>query len=115
VLDFRIGGTKPMAEEMLSNTFAIGNLSPRERRFVAYWPLVPGKNRYAFNLFFTARNPRGFAIQQLRFAKIHGKWLSATEVKPYNSGKVLHSHINPNFPKRPDGRVDWNEEVYSEP
>lgn len=104
-----------MAEEMLSNTFSVGNLAAKTRRFVAYWPLVPGKMRYAFNFFFTARNARGFTIQQVRFAKVNGKWLSATEVTPYNSRKILYRHIDPSFPKRPDSKIDWNEQIYSNP
>jgi len=115
VLDFRVGGTKPLAEEMLSNTFSVGSLAPKTRRFVAYWPLVPGQTHYAFNFFFTARNARGFTIQQYRFAKINGKWLSATDVRPYNGGRVLHSHIDPNYPKRADGKIDWNSQLYSNP
>lgn len=114
VLDFRVDGTKPMAEEMLSNTFSVGSLAPKTRRFVAYWPLVPGKTRYAFNFFFTARNARGFTIQQYRFAKLNGKWLSATQVNAYTGGKVLYSHIDPDFPKRADGKIDWNDQVYSD-
>jgi hypothetical protein len=114
VADFRIGGTKPMAEEMLSNTFSVGNLAPNTRRFVAYWPLVPGKNRYGFNFFFTARNSRGFISQQVRFAKVNGGWVSATEVTPYNGGKTLFSRIDPKFPKRANGQIDWNAEDYSD-
>lgn len=115
VLDFRIMGTKPMAEEMLSNTFTVGNLAARERRFVSYWPLVPGKTHYGFNFFFTARNARGFTVQEIRFVKEKGKWLSATKVTPYNSRNVLYSRVDPGFPRRPDGQIDWNDEAYSNP
>jgi hypothetical protein len=114
VLDLRMGGTKPMAEEMLSNTFNVGNLAPQQLHFVAYWPLaLPLKTHYGFNFFFTARNASGFVSQELRYVKVENKWLSATQVKPYNSERVLYQHIDPGFPRDAKGRIDWNNQEYS--
>lgn len=114
VLDLRLGGTKPLAEEMLSNTFTVGNLAPNQRHFVAYWPLaMPVKSHYGFNFFFTARNAAGFVAQQARFVKVGEKWLYATEVTPFNSTQILYSHVDPGFPRNAHGKVDWNDEGYS--
>lgn len=112
VLDFRRGGTQPLAAEMLSNTFNVGNLAPKQLHFVAYWPLIPGKTHYGFNFFFTARNAAGFVQQQLRYVRVGEKWLSATEVTPYNSRKVLYIHADVGFPKNGKGEIDWNDDAY---
>jgi hypothetical protein len=114
VMDFRVPATKPMAEEMLSDTFTIGTLAARRRQFVAYWPIVAGKTHYGLNLFFTARNAGGFTTQQIRFVKVNGKWISASEVTTYNSKRILYRRVDADFPKTHDGSIDWNDPSYSE-
>src|SRR5258706_5184324 len=114
VLDLRVGGSKPYAEEVLSNTFNVGNLASRQLRFVAYWPLVPSiGSHYGYNFFFTARNASGFVIQELRYIKVDDKWLSAMRVKPFNSQRILYEHTDPGFPRKADGQIDWNSDAYS--
>jgi hypothetical protein len=105
---------KPMVEEMLSNTFSVGSLAAHERHFVAYWPVPPGKTAYGFNFFFTARNAGGFTVQQVRFLKVNGAWLSATELTPYNTRRILYRRVDPKFPKSTDGTIDWNDKAYSD-
>jgi hypothetical protein len=112
VLDFRKSGTEPIAAGMLTNDFNIGNLAAKQLRFVAYWPLVPGKTHYGFNFFFTARNAAGFVVQQLRYVKINEKWLSATEVRPLNSTRVLYRQVDTGFPRDAEGQIDWNDQAY---
>jgi hypothetical protein len=114
VLDLRVGGSKPYAEEVLSNTFSVGNLAARQLRFVAYWPLVPPiGTHYGYNFFFTARNASGFVIQELRYIKVDNKWLSATRVKPFNSQRILYEHTDAGFPRKADGQIEWNNDAYS--
>jgi hypothetical protein len=115
VLDFRVGGHEPYAAEVLSNTFNVGTLAPHQLHFVAYWPLVlPMKTHYGFNFFFTARNARGFVIQELRYVKVENKWLSATRVKTLNNQRVLYKQIDAGFLKKPNGEIDWNDTAYSD-
>jgi hypothetical protein len=105
VLDFRKSGIEPIAAGMLTNDFNIGNLAAKQLRFVAYWPLVPGKTHYGFNFFFTARNAAGFVVQQLRYVKINEKWLSATEVRPLNSTRSCIDRLTQDFQGMPKGKL----------
>ncbi len=62
-------------------------------------------NRRGFNLFFLARN--GSFIHFLRFARVDGRWLTASKVTGTTDDQILLERIPEGFPKLASGEVDW--------
>jgi hypothetical protein len=89
---------------MNDRTFNVGEVSPGIARPLEQFDLGPADSR-SFNVFFTARN--GFSTQVIRFRRVNGAWLCATQVEN-RLGIIVHSNIDNDYPRNEAGDVDWD-------
>jgi hypothetical protein len=86
--------------------FRVGDIHPNTAAGVPLTIESSRADRLNLNISFIARN--GHWSQQLRFRKVGGKWVSATNVySGWKPQKEIYFYADPEYPHTPDGRVDW--------
>ena len=105
-LAFRMYPTGVPFEEGLKSevTAGVGNISANLATTTTI--RIPHHGRdITYNIFFSARN--GLWTQILRMRWMGDGWATANKV--LMNGKDVFREVSANFPKTPDGRVDWQE------
>ena len=88
------------------NILNLNELPPKSAKPLGSIFKLHGDTR-RWNIFFSARN--GFFTELLRMKKVDGKWISAVQITKLEGteNKVVFEKIPEDFPRNPDGTVDW--------
>jgi hypothetical protein len=99
---------------LMGTTVGIGNLTPgfSSGSAVTLQRHSPGRD-FSYNVFYVARN--GAWTQFLRMRWTGSGWATAEKVVGLSEGKELYSNVTPDYPRRPNGDVDWDEKAEPAP
>jgi hypothetical protein len=83
--------------------FLVGDLGPNQASNPGSIQVPSDAEEARFNIFFMARN--GESVELYRAKKLEGKWRAAIKVSRHN--KQVYEKIDPAFPRKPDGSIEW--------
>ena len=88
-------------------SFDIGNIPSGVAMMVSAWGLPKDKEKIRYNVFISARN--GFFSQEVRLAKVNGKWKEALRVLKDNNKNLqpMYQDIPDDYPRNKEGKIDW--------
>jgi hypothetical protein len=103
-----IEAKNPLAVNALSGTMLrVGSMTPGLARGPVATLQHPSGRTISFNVFFSGRN--GAWVQQFPQRWVVDGWATANKVIGLGSTKELLLEVSPNYPRGPEGEVDWEE------